>query len=279
MEEQTPVEAPSVEETATQPVEILTSEGKFNESWRESLPEELGNHSIWSKYDNPVDLVKGAINAQSLAGRKAEEFWTSEDANDVSKRNELMGIGSSVDDYEIAYEAPEGIEVDENRINDFKQFAYENGLSKEAAQALVNWELEKVGQSIGDDDRAYEQSLQEAESELRGEWKGDQYEYNLAKVANSLDYLGMGDFKEDPIIANNPEFVKAWFEKVVPLLDNDKIIEQRNLDNAHTIEDQLIELESKMYSHENTNDLTYQQLTKQYGDLLSKKAELQNSNY
>lgn len=279
MEEQTPVEAPSVEETATQPVEILTSEGKFNESWRESLPEELGNHSIWSKYDNPVDLVKGAINAQSLAGRKAEEFWTSEDANDVSKRNELMGIGSSVDDYEIAYEAPEGIEVDENRINDFKQFAYENGLSKEAAQALVNWELEKVGQSIGDDDRAYEQSLQEAESELRSEWKGDQYEYNLAKVANSLDYLDMGDFKEDPIIANNPEFVKAWFEKVVPLLDNDKIIEQRNLDNAHTIEDQLIELESKMYSHENTNDLTYQQLTKQYGDLLSKKAELQSSNY
>ena len=279
MEEQTPVEAPSVEETATQPVEILTSEGKFNESWRESLPEELGNHSIWSKYDNPVDLVKGAINAQSLAGRKAEEFWTSEDANDVSKRNELMGIGSSVDDYEIAYEAPEGIEVDENRINDFKQFAYENGLSKEAAQALVNWELEKVGQSIGDDDRAYEQSLQEAESELRSEWKGDQYEYNLAKVANSLDYLDMGDFKEDPIIANNPEFVKAWFEKVVPLLDNDKIIEQRNLDNAHTIEDQLIELESKMYSHENTNDLTYQQLTKQYGDLLSKKAKLQSSNY
>tara|TARA_X000001388_G_scaffold76792_3_gene75175 strand:+ start:2098 stop:2937 length:840 start_codon:yes stop_codon:yes gene_type:complete len=279
MEEQTPVEAPSVEETATQPVEILTSEGKFNESWRESLPEELGNHSIWSKYDNPVDLVKGAINAQSLAGRKAEEFWTSEDANDVAKRNELMGIGSSVDDYEIAYEAPEGIEVDENRINDFKQFAYENGLSKEAAQALVNWELEKVGQSIGDDDRAYEQSLQEAESELRSEWKGDQYEYNLAKVANSLDYLDMGDFKEDPIIANNPEFVKAWFEKVVPLLDNDKIIEQRNLDNAHTIEDQLIELESKMYSHENTNDLTYQQLTKQYGDLLSKKAKLQSSNY
>ena len=279
MEEQTPVEAPSVEETATQPVEILTSEGKFNESWRESLPEELGNHSIWSKYDNPVDLVKGAINAQSLAGRKAEEFWTSEDANDVAKRNELMGIGSSADDYEIAYEAPEGIQVDENRINDFKQFAYENGLSKEAAQALVNWELEKVSQSIGDDDRAYEQSLQEAESELRGEWKGDQYEYNLAKVANSLDYLGMGDFKEDPIIANNPGFVKAWFEKVVPLLDNDKIIEQRNLDNAHTIEDQLIELESKMYSHENTNDLTYQQLTKQYGDLLSKKAELQSSNY
>jgi hypothetical protein len=279
MEEQTPVEAPSVEETATQPVEILTSEGKFNESWRESLPEELGNHSIWSKYDNPVDLVKGAINAQSLAGRKAEEFWTSEDANDVAKRNELMGIGSSVDDYEIAYEAPEGIEVDEDRINDFKQFAYENGLSKEAAQALVNWELEKVGQSIGDDDRAYEQSLQEAESELRSEWKGDQYEYNLAKVANSLDYLGMGDFKEDPMIANNPEFVKAWFEKVVPLLDNDKIIEQRNLDNAHTIEDQLIELESKIYSHENTNDLTYQQLTKQYGDLLGKKAELQSSNY
>jgi hypothetical protein len=279
MEEQTPVEAPSVEETATQPVEILTSEGKFNESWRESLPEELGSHSIWSKYDNPVDLVKGAINAQSLAGRKAEEFWASDDANDIAKRNELMGIGSSVDDYEISYEAPEGIEVDEDRISDFKQFAYENGLSKEAAQALVNWELEKVSQSVGDDDRQYEQSLQEAETELRNDWKGDKYDYNLAKVANSFDHLGLGDFKEDPGIANNPEFLKAWFDNVVPLLDNDKIIEQRNLDNAHTIGDQLAENSAKLYAHPNTNDSTYQSLLREREALLTKEAELKGSNY
>ena len=279
MEEQTPVEAPSVEETATQPVEILTSDGKFNESWRESLPEELGNHSIWSKYDNPVDLVKGAINAQSMAGRKAEEFWTSEDANDIAKRNELMGIGSSIDDYEISYEVPEGIEVDEDRINEFKQFAYDNGLSIEAAQALVNWELDKVGQTIGDSDREYEEQLHQAETALRSEWKGDQYDYNLAKVANSLDFLGLGEFKDDPTIANNPEFVKAWFENVVPLLDNDEVIEARTMDNIHTISDQLAELDSKIYAHPNTSDATYQSLLREREKLLEKQADIQFNNY
>lgn len=279
MEEQTPVEAPSVEETATQPVDILTDDGKFNQSWRESLPDELGNHSIWSKYDNPVDLVKGAINAQSMAGRKAEEFWASESEADIAKRNELMGIGSSPDEYDINYNAPEGVDVDEQRINEFKQFAYENGLSKEAAQALVDWELEKVGQSLGDSDRQYEAQLHEAETSLRNEWKGDQYDYNLAKVANSLDFLGLGEFKDDPTIANNPEFVKAWFENVVPLLDNDEVIEARTMDNIHTISDQLAELDSKLYAHPNTSDATYQSLLRERAQLLEKQAEIQFNNY
>ena len=87
-EVETPVEAPSVEETATQPLNILNDEGKFNESWRDALPDDLGKHSIWSKYDNVTDLVKGAINAQSQGWKESRRFWLSEDENDIARRRD-----------------------------------------------------------------------------------------------------------------------------------------------------------------------------------------------
>ena len=89
---ETSTQAPVETETATQPLDILTDEGKFNEAWKESLPDDLGKHSIWSKYDNVTDLVKGAINAQSQVGKKAEEFWFSEDEKDIARRKEIMNI-------------------------------------------------------------------------------------------------------------------------------------------------------------------------------------------
>ena len=59
-EEQIPVETPvETTDTVEQPV-ILNNEGNFNSDWLQGLPDELGNHSIWSKYNNPVDLAKGA---------------------------------------------------------------------------------------------------------------------------------------------------------------------------------------------------------------------------
>jgi|TARA_R100000081_G_C4808925_1_gene169608 hypothetical protein len=274
MEEQTPVE-----EVTSQPVDILTDEGKFNESWRDSLPDELGKHSIWSKYDNPVDLVKGAINAQSMAGRKAEEFWTSEDENDIATRNSIMGIGSSAEDYDFNINAPEGIEVDEDRINEFKAFAAENGLSKSAAEALVNWELERASNMIVDEDAEYEQSLHDAETSLREEWKGDSYDYNLAKVATSLDAMGLGDLKDEPGIANNPLFLKLWHDNVVPLIDNDVLIESRQQDNMYTLEDQLTEIRTKLNEYPNYNDATYQRMMREHEEVLSKMAELKGANY
>ena len=271
-EEQTPVEAPSVEETATQPVDILSDDGKFNQSWVEALPEDLGKHSIWSKYDNPIDLVKGTINAQSQIGRKAEEFWTSEDENDVAKRREIMGIPEDYDSYSLeAGELPEGLELDQERIDAFRQLAYDNNIPPEAAQAILEFEMQNAIDEYNNSDTQQEVYRQEAESVLREDWKGDKYEYNLAKVSETMDYLGLGEFKDDPNIGNNTEFIKAVFENVVPLIDSDDLIETRKSDNYATINDQLVELEQKMNEYRgNTSELPYLGMIKEREALLRK---------
>tara|TARA_X000001382_G_scaffold22695_1_gene13802 strand:+ start:12696 stop:13541 length:846 start_codon:yes stop_codon:yes gene_type:complete len=278
-EEQTPVEAPvEVTETATQPG-ILNDEGNFNSDWLQGLPEELGNHSIFQKYTNPVDLAKGAINAQSMVGGKLDDFWSSENENDIAKRKEIMGIPSSIDDYNIDVELPEGIEISDDRIAEFKQLAYENGISADAAQALINFDIQKAEQDLSNADKDYNVSLDEAEATLREEWKGDDYEYNLSKVGQAMDFLNLGEFKDDPGIANNTEFIKALFENIVPLIGNDELIQARNDNNFASIQDQLNVIDQQMNNYSgNRAEASYQQLGKQRLALLEKEQEIRTNN-
>ena len=264
-EVETPVEAPSVEETATQPLNILNDEGKFNETWRDALPDDLGKHSIWSKYDNVTDLVKGAINAQSQVGKKAEDFWLSEDQNDIARRREIMNIPSEVDGYEITTgEIPEGTELDEARLGSFKDLAHKVGLTVEQAQAIADWEIESGSNDLQQIEQAEELSVREAEETLRKEWTGDKFEYNMGKVANVMDYLGLEEFKDDPAIGNNVDFIKAVFENIVPIISEDEIIESGVEQNAATISDQLDLLEEEMRSYQgSTSDVAYQNMLKQ----------------
>ena len=271
-EVQTPVEAPAEAETATQPVDILTSEGKFNEAWRNALPDDLGNHSIWSKYDNVTDLVKGAINAQSQVGKKAEDFWLSEDENDIARRREIMNIPNEVDGYEITTgDIPEGTELDEARIGSFTEVAHKIGLTNEQAQAIVDWEIESGATNLQEIEQAEELSVREAEDALRKEWSGNDYEYNMGKVANVMDYLGLGEFKDDPAIGNNVDFIKAVFENIVPIISEDQIIEEGMEQNFATVSDQLDLLEEEMRNYDGgTSDVAYQNMMKQRLSLLEK---------
>ena len=268
-EVQTPVEAPVETETATQPVDILRDDGKFNDAWRTALPEDLGNHSIWQKYDNPIDMVKGTINAQSHIGKKAEEFWTSEAEEDIARKNEIMGVPSSFDQYNIT--APEGFEVEEADINDFKEKMFDLGLNNEQAQAIADYQLNNFVDMIDSFEQNNNEQLDVAEKELREIWKGDQFDYQMSKVADALDFLGLGEWKDDPKFANDPKFIKGIAENLLPLLDNDEII-QGNMNNSYaTIQDELSEIEDEIYSYEgDMNDYGYTQLIKRRGELLEK---------
>jgi len=272
-EVQTPEEAPvEVTDTVEQPVNILTDEGKFNEQWRDNLPDDLGKHSIWSKYDNVTDLVKGSINAQNQIGKKAEEFWSSEDVNDISKRKEIMGVPNDSEGYEFNIEeVPEGTELDEEKISSFKTLAHELGLNNKQAQSLLDYQIKSSADAFEQDDKLVELSLREAEENLREEWTGDKFDYNMGKVANVMDFLGLQDFKDDPMIGNNVDFIKAVFENVVPLISEDDIIESGVEQNYATINDQLQEIENEMFTYEgDTNDYKYKTMVKERLALLEK---------
>ena len=274
-EEQIPVETPvETTDTVEQPV-ILNNEGNFNSEWLQGLPDELGNHSIWSKYNNPVDLAKGAINAQKMIGGKLDDFLSSQDANDIAKRNELLGIPKSAEDYNFSLDIPENIELPEGRITEFKELAHSLGISNKAAEELIKFDIEKAGQDLQQSDLDYEAEVQNAESELREVWKGDTFEYNMSKVAEVMEFLDLGDMMDDPAIGNNTKLIQAIYNKFVPLLDNDTLIEAKNNDNFASIKDQLDDVDRQLMEYEgNTGETGYQKLLEQKSILLNQYAEL-----
>jgi len=249
-EEAQAVDTAPTESVDTAPqMSVVGDDGNFSQDWIQGLPDEMGNHSIWQKYGNPLDLAKGAINAQNMVGKKAEEFWTSEAEEDVARQMQIMGIPESPESYNLTVNAPEGIEVDDDRVNAFKQLAWDMGINEDQANALIEWEVNKMSEDVkafeGDDLMA----MQNAEQELREIWPGDKYDYNLAKVQETLDFLGLAEFADDPSFGNNTALIQAFYEKVVPLIDQDEIIENRAIDNYASISDQLSELEYKMENY------------------------------
>tara|TARA_R100001509_G_scaffold54835_1_gene30118 strand:+ start:4888 stop:5712 length:825 start_codon:yes stop_codon:yes gene_type:complete len=270
-EEQTPVETPvETTDTVEQPG-MLNDEGNFNADWLQGLPDDLGNHSIWNKYNNPIDLAKGAINAQSMVGGKLEDLLASEDQNDIHKVHELLGVPTTVDGYALNIEAPEGIEIDDSRVQEFKELAFEHGISNNAVQALIDFDMKALADSVAQEDVDYDVSVNDAEAELREIWKGDQFDYNMSKVAEVMEFMGLEELMDDPSIGNNVQLIQALYNNVLPLIDNDDLIQQRNNDNFASLSDQLSEIEQKMMQYTgNTSDITYQNWIKERSSLLEK---------
>ena len=272
MSEQTPPETIESDEPVNTTAKYLDNEGKFTQAFRDALPDDLGKHSFFDKYTNINDAVKGAINAQQLAGKKAEDFWTSEDPDIVSKRNEIMGIPNSKDEYELKVgKLPKDMPFDEKRVEQFKDFAKEIGLSKQQAAKLIEYDVNAASEMWEASQEERQMAMTEAENVLRKEWKGTKYDYNVAKVSEALEFLELDHLKDNPAYGNNPEFIKAIFEKIVPLIDNDTIIESKQKENYATVNDSLTDIEQRMDKYTgNTNDAVYKNMMNQRLALLKK---------
>jgi len=266
---QTP-DAPAEEvQTPEQPVEkksYLNEDGSFI---REAFGE-LGSHSIFDKYKNVEDLAKATINKDHVIGKKAEEWWASEDSDIVAKRRELMGIPSDASGYELP-SIPDGILLAPERLDAFKSFAHELGIPKETAKKLVEWDFRNAQQSLEQRQTAELEAKTTAENELKGKWKND-YGDNVEKVGNLLDFLGLGELKDDPAYGNNPRFIEAAYEKLVPLVENDAIIEGSQRQTLETAKDRLDQLEEKIFTFpsDKLQSPEYKALCKERADLLNK---------
>ena len=247
-EVQTP-DTPAVEQTQTQPVAETTTSSWVNEdgTWNAEAFGDLKEHSAVQKYKTPAETMKALINKDHVIGKKVEDFWLSDDPEISAKRNELMGVPADASGYDFKVEIPENVPVSDERIQAFKEYAKEIGLSKDKAEALLKFDIQSAQSVIEQREQDYVAKMEESTQSLKTEWKND-YDYNVSKVSDTLDHLGLGEFKDHPEYGNNPEFIKAVFDKIVPLIDNDEIIEARQTQSLSTIEDRLRLLDDEIWA-------------------------------
>jgi len=265
-----------VEQTTEQPVEEVKAEvksyvGEDGSLNREAFGE-LGEHTMFDKINNVEDLAKAYMNIEALKGKKINELLDSEDPEIQSALLKKRGIPEDESGYNFEYEVPEGMPIDEDRINQFKTLSKELGLSKEQAEKIVSWNIAGSTESFNGMIQEQQAKLESAEKELKGEWKNS-YENNVQKVANTLDYLGLGEFKTDPAYGSNPAFIKSIYDKIIPLIENDKIIEAKQSQTIATSKERMDSIRTEMFTlreQGKSNDPRYAQLMREMHELTSK---------
>lgn len=176
---------------------------------------ELGGGDIW--YGGFPDELKSS---EIVKGSKSPEEMAKKHIELNNRFNELQAslpaYPASPDEYQI--EIPEGAKVDEAAMAEVKKLAFENKISTDALNKLVNFQVqrEKNAQekAVRDFNQRLEVERKESESALKKEW-GNNFDVNLKlaqRVANkflsgpTIEYLNKSGF------GDNPELVKAFYE-------------------------------------------------------------------
>ena len=113
--------------------------------WKTALPDDLKSAKSLASIKSVEDLAKGYVNAQSVVGRRFEDLTPEQ----LSEYYTAQGRPETPDGYN--FEVPEGLQVDKDIQDWYKQKAHELGLNETQAKSMyedfAKMEAEKVNQA------------------------------------------------------------------------------------------------------------------------------------
>lgn len=164
------------------------TQGSTTSDWRSQLPEELQKDASISKFDSPATLAKSYLNAQRLLGAdKIPVPGKNATAEDWKNVYHKLGLPESKDKYAVKFK--EGISLNEEFANTFKEQAYNAGVLPQQAQAMADWFSDinlKAEQTIAEEKQKQFKADQEV---LAKEW-GQGYNTKIARAMKVLEDHG-----------------------------------------------------------------------------------------
>lgn len=207
------------------------------EDWKESLPEDLREHTALAPIQDIDNLAKAYVNASAMIGRDKipipGEHSTPEDWMDVYTR---LGRPDSGD----AYDLNAGENADADMMGWFKATAHDVGLNNTQAQKLVDSYNELLAKNVAEQPDL-EQIRAGVETELRQEY-GNALADRL-KLANSVSREFGGDelteiqLSDGTLLGDNPAFIRAMVsagEYIRERLSEDKFVGVEKTDTSMT---------------------------------------------
>lgn len=216
-DETTAIEVAPQEQVTQQPAAELTPHQQF----REMLPEELRADPSFNPYTgesvNEIvgKLAKSYVNVNKLVGADKNAVLkipsSAEDKDGWNAVYSKLGRPEKVEGYEIdKYKEVPG--VDEKSLGEIAQVAYENGVSKNALNAIIGKYLEQAGGAKTVGEQELEQTIEGYAKTLKTEW-GEAYDTKTAKVLETLkqkadpEFLNLaGDY---PFIFDHPAVMRT----------------------------------------------------------------------
>ncbi len=131
----------SVTETIAEPVQA---------SWTDSLPDDLKSNASLSKFKDPNEVAKAYVNLEKSMGNKIKIPGENATPEEVSAFYTKLGRPETSEGYALQETLIEKADLlnivpqYKDQVDEFSKIAYDLGLSKSAAEKLVNWQTEKL---------------------------------------------------------------------------------------------------------------------------------------
>lgn len=189
------------------PAAILGDDGKFSPQWYAGNEDLAQFSKSLDKFNDPQSLAKSyAI----LERNRAVPGSESDEAAVVAFR-QANGIPQNAAEYDIQIpeNLPDGVTLDSDGVNAYKEVFHEMNLAPHQAQALMEKHIEMTGQSIAESQAQSYQAQQEAAQGLQKEW-GVAYGANLDKAQKTFDGICVkaGVNPDEVSFTSDPAFAK-----------------------------------------------------------------------
>ena len=196
-------------------------------TWHDALPDDLRGSPSLKDFKSVNDLAKSYLNAQSLIGRSvripgenaSQEDWenfysrfdnvpgmTRIDDENPEQVLHRLGMPYSPDEYD--WTPPEGFDYSPEDDTDFRQVAYDLGLTTKQAAGIRDY----LAQNIMEDESSSRQSVEEGINGLRQEW-GAAFDRNMSIAQNAVQVLGGEEviqYLEETGAGNDPAMIKLF---------------------------------------------------------------------
>ena len=189
---------------------MIDAEGFFSENWKDSLPEELRNEPCLENVKNFATLTKSYVNSQKMIGKNKIAL-----PGENATQEELDAFYTALGRPEKAelykhdkVELPEGIGLDDAAVAQFRNFAFENGISQAVFEKALAFDVERTRQAQLAAIAAHNKEYDETLSKLKSQY-GDDLPARIAQVDKALTTFGIRDIFIDRGLTNNYQIFEA----------------------------------------------------------------------
>lgn len=188
----------------------IDKDGFFADNWKDGLPEDLRNEPSLAGVKNLTTLAKSYVNAQKMVGKNKISI-PGENATDDERNAFFTALGrpATANDYKHdKVEIPEGYELDDAQVAAFRETAFNMGLSQEAFEKALAFDLARTKQATEAAVAAQNQEYDATMAKLQQQY-GDKLPARLAQVDKALTTFGIKDIFIAKALTNNYQIFEA----------------------------------------------------------------------
>jgi hypothetical protein len=214
--------APAVTGTTNTPAENQNDLGQpINAGWRDALPETIRGEKTLAKFKDAGALAQSYIELEKMPRGVAVP---KDDAKPEEWAAYYDKIGRPKDPsaYAVNVKVPEGMPWSKEAEANILVKLHDAGLTTRQAEKVINGYIEIAAKGNLLIEQAKNQTRQEAENTMKGEW-GGLADTNIALVQRSVAEFGGDEFRtylDDTGLGNDPRFMRFVHAMAQPMLED-----------------------------------------------------------